>query len=303
MADSHVEDRTQRFREVPAKLEAAVTELASLAEAGKLQGVLGLGDIVNGNREDPARNPSDLEAVAAILDQLPSSLAVRAHILGNHCLDLPREAVLARLGFPLAGGGDGSRAAFYAIPIAPGWRLVALDTTEMSGHTQAGEGAVEEAAAYVAAHPLSEADPQMSPWNGGPGAAQTAWLAAQLADAAAKGERVVVAGHHQAGPGAAVRRSHAAWNWREVAAVVTGGRLQAGKETEGGGPAPSPAVLYLAGHDHLGGYAHAGGVHWVTVEAMVEAPRGGNAYAVLEFYGDRVEVKGRGSVTSRVLKL
>ena len=45
---------------------------------------------------------------------------------GNHCLSLPREYMLKRLGMP---------ASFYAVDLAPGWRLLVLDTTEMSGHS------------------------------------------------------------------------------------------------------------------------------------------------------------------------
>jgi len=296
MADSGVEGRTQRFREAPGKLAEAIAELSSLAAGGKLQAVLTLGDITNGNREDPARNPADLETVASILDRLPHTLPVH-HILGNHCLELPRADVLGRLRFPEGGGGNGARSSYYSAILAPGWRLIALDTTDMSGHTQAGEGAVAESAAYAAAHPLSPAEPQMSAWNGGVGRTQAAWLAGELAGAAGAGEKVVVAGHHQAGPGAAVRRTHAAWNGEAIAGLVSGGKVGSA------GAAPSStAVLYLAGHDHCGGYAYAGGVHWVTLEALVEAPTGGNAWAVLDFFVDRVEVRGRGSVTSRVLE-
>lgn len=316
MADSGVEGRVQRFRDAPPKLEAAVEELGRLAGARKIQAVLTLGDITNGNREDPARNPSDLETVASILDRLPPDLPVY-HVLGNHCLDLPRDDVLARLRFPLAadhedeeekGGGGGfkdasgrpRRVAHYCVPLAPGWRLIALDTTELSGHTQAGPAAVAESAAYLAAHPLSEAEPQMSLWNGGIGGSQATWLAAQLRVAKAVGDRVIVAGHHQAGPDAAVRRTHAAWNWEAIAGLVSGDRVGLAPDATGG-VVPSSALIYLAGHDHCGGYAHAGGVHWVTLEALVEAPPGSNAWAVLDVYPDRAEVRGRGSVTSRVL--
>ena len=118
---------------------------------------------------------------------------------------------------------------------------------------------------------------------------QLAWLADVLDAAAAANERVVVAGHHQAGPGASVRRTHAAWNHAAIRAVLT--------------RPGSPVVLYLAGHDHEGGYAEGGGVHWVTVEAMCEAPPGSNAYAVVTLGQDAVVVEGVGSVTSRVLKL
>ena len=48
------------------------------------------------------------------------------HTFGNHCLSLPRAMMLRRLGMP---------ASFYAADLAPGWRLLVLDTTEMSGHS------------------------------------------------------------------------------------------------------------------------------------------------------------------------
>ena len=215
----------------------------------------------------------------------PSTLPTH-HLLGNHCLDVPKAHIMTRLRIPAT-----PPTAYYTAPLAPGWRLVVLDTTEMSGHSQAEPGSVaeREAAEYLAAHPLNDDNPQSSDWNGGCTSVQLAWLADVLDAAAAAGERVIVAGHHQAGPGASVRRSHAAWNHAAIRAVLTR-------------PA-SPVVLYLAGHDHEGGYEAGGGVHWVTVEAMCEAPPGSNAYCVVHCHGDRVEVEGVGSVTSRMLKL
>ena len=64
----------------------------------------------------------------------------------------------------------------------------------------------------------------------------------------------------------------------------------------------SPAFrIALAGHDHLGGYACIDGRHFVTLEALLEAPAGGNAWAVLSVFADRLELAGHGSVTSRSL--
>ena len=54
------------------------------------------------------------------------------------------------------------------------------------------------------------------------------------------------------------------------------------------------------GHDHAGGYARSGGVHYVTVPGMVEAPEK-NAFAVVDVYDDRLDVRGFGSVPSRTL--
>ena len=139
--------------------------------------------------------------------------------------------------------------------------------------------AVLEALAYKQAHPLSEeANPQMSDWNGGITSAQMEWLKQQLAAAEAGGERVIVACHHQVGARAA-RDSHMAWNHEDISKVLVA----------------SPAfVLGLSGHDHLGGYASweseiEGGIggekgkrrkHFVTVEALLEAPSGSNAYGM-----------------------
>jgi hypothetical protein len=62
------------------------------------------------------------------------------------------------------------------------------------------------------------------------------------------------------------------------------------------------AVLYLNGHDHNGGYATEDGVHYVTLPGMVESGAD-NAYAVIEVYGNRLELIGAGTATSRRLPL
>ena len=64
----------------------------------------------------------------------------------------------------------------------------------------------------------------------------------------------------------------------------------------------SPAFrLALAGHDHLGGYALIDGRHFVTLEALLEAPH--NAYAVVNAFPDRLTIVGSGTVTSRELAM
>ncbi len=53
----------------------------------------------------------------------------------------------------------------------------------------------------------------------------------------------------------AARKTHMAWNWVELQQLLL----------------VSPCVrLVLSGHDHMGGYAQHGHVHFVTVEAMLE---------------------------------
>lgn len=201
------------------------------------------------------------------------------HVLGNHCLEAGRAEVTSRLSLPACG--------FYTRELPHGWRLILLDTTEMSTHSgyPAGSWQWDEARAFHAAHPLSAEHPQMRPWNGGVTSQQLGWLRRELAAAEAAGQRVIVAAHHQVGVGAA-RPTHMALNWEELQAVLLA----------------APAFrLALAGHDHVGGYAQLEGRHFVTAQAMLESPSGSNSYAVVHVYADRVEVLGSGSMASRVL--
>lgn len=83
---------------------------------------------------------------------------------------------------------------------------------------------------------------------------ESRWLRGELAQAESERRHVIVAAHHPISPQAA-RRTHLAWNWRELSAVLVA----------------SPAVaLVLAGHDHVGGYACHDGIHWLTLPAMLE---------------------------------
>ena len=48
------------------------------------------------------------------------------HAIGNHCLSVDRQHLRQRLGIPES---------YYTVQLASAWRLIVLDTTEMSGHS------------------------------------------------------------------------------------------------------------------------------------------------------------------------
>ena len=134
----------------------------------------------------------------------------------------------------------------------------------------------------------------MKRYNGGIGQRQCAWLNEQLRKAEVEGVQVIAASHH-AFPRGASADTHRAWNGDEVADVLT----------------DSPAfVLGLAGHDHPGGFCHYRGRPFVTVEAMLEAPPGSNAFAVvtvkpavtlvpgLRFRGGEISIDGCGTIVT-----
>ena len=268
-----------RYSEAPTLLGEAVDELSRFP----ISFLLHAGDIVDG-RDDEERTREDLETVLAQFGRIGSTDVY--HVLGNHCVKfLPRAYVLKALSFPL--GADGSPCAYYRKQLCEGWELVVLDTTDLSIHGGWSPDSAEHAAAvaYMEAHP---GEPRMQRYNGGVGKAQLAWLRATLADARASRRRVILVSHHCLAAGAC-RETHLSWNGDEVVAAM--------RET-------GVVALALAGHDHKGGYRLEGRVPHVTIEAIVEAPAGSNAFAVVRVYADRVEIDGLGtSVTSRTLPL
>ena len=58
----------------------------------------------------------------------------------------------------------------------------------------------------------------------------------------------------------------------------------------------------MNGHDHEGGYAQQDSIHFVTFQGLVESGAE-NAYAIVEVYPDRLEIRGYGTVPSRSLAL
>ena len=118
--DGFGEARVQRYALAFAKLEQAVTAWLER----QLACVLSLGDIVDGNHH-PRATRDDLARVLGQFRRCQSTCEVH-HVLGNHCLqDLPRTELLGELGM---------RGSYYRVQIAPGWYLLALDTTDLSLH-------------------------------------------------------------------------------------------------------------------------------------------------------------------------
>lgn len=232
-----------------------------------------LGDVVDGRGTVDASR-EDLETVLGVLGELP--FPVR-HVLGNHCFSVPRDELLPRLGLP---------SAWYSFERA-GWRFVVLDSLDESVCAwPQGSEHWTRARAWLDAHPRPET-PCAYDWNGGVGAEQLAWLREELADAEREGDAVVVLSHLPVLADASTPH-HILWNHAEVLAVLEA----------------SPAVVaYFAGHDHAGGYALHAGIHFVTLEGMVESPAGEGAYAVVTAYEDRLEIEGFGGATSRSLPI
>ncbi len=297
--------------------------------------VLTLGDMIDGYRGQPERSATDLKAMLAILEGLGPLPA--HHVLGNHCLSVPRAQLLGALQL---------QSSYYAVPLAPGWRLVVLDTTDMSLHS--GHDEVRLTCTLVALAPT------MKSWTGN-FAARRAWehaiagcthmhvealsqcgfwrdgLMQRLPHAVGisyfhtgippNGSSEAVAGGAPALGG--ISSQQLQWLQQQLAdAIAINERIIiACHHPLLKGSAPDmyrawdadvlaevlcgcPAVaLVLNGHHHRGGAATADGLHFITFEGLLEAPPDSNAYGVVEVHADRIVIEGHGYASSRVLPL
>jgi hypothetical protein len=118
------------------------------------------------------------------------------------------------------------------------------------------------------------------------GKEQLAWLEETLVDATKRGQRVVLCCHFPILLEAS-SPSHLLWNHETVLSLIE----------------KYPCtVAWFNGHDHAGGYAEHNGIHHVTFAGMVEAPKQ-NAYAVVDVFADRLEVRGFGKQKKHTLRL
>jgi 3',5'-cyclic AMP phosphodiesterase CpdA len=211
------------------------------------------------------RGLDNLERILPFFNRLPGP---RYHVLGNHDLSAGREAALQRLGLSHP---------YYTFEVK-GWHFIVLDGMAVSAHDAKGR--------EVLARLRSAGAPNAQEWNGGLGEVQIEWLHQRLHDATAVGEHAIVFCHFPALPESSTPE-HVLWDYRETLELL---------ESE---PA---TVAYLAGHDHRGGYAERGGVHYLTLRGLVES-RPEESCQVVDVYPDRLVMRSAGRRTGRTLPL
>jgi hypothetical protein len=287
--------------------------------------IVNLGDLVDGVNDDdvtgpvPTRskeipkemvekNTNDLRVMTGVIHETVRNAVPVYHCLGNHDLNLSRRDALDVL-YEKEKGNEGP-AAYFSKKLPRNWRLLVLDTTELNPRFASVVGSKEqrELETYVLEtnarrEGVEMRDMPLKPWGGGIGGAQLLWLKDELRAAVESNERIVITSHVPLCRTGA-RPGMASWNCDEVSELLES----------------CPAVmLCVAGHDHPGRYGRTlvtndvaendetggsqrkglmrrtfGRVHFVTLEAMLEAPKDGNAFAVLEFYDHEVIVNAGG---------
>jgi len=220
----------RHYRQSPAKLAACV-EAFNRAE---LDFAIHLGDFID-------RDFASYDTVLPIYRRLevPGYFA-----LGNHefsVKDAEKPLILGKLGMA-------SRHYDFTVK---GWRFVVLDGNDISiPGTIRGTPERAEAEQMLAGLKAAEA-PHAKTYNGAVSVRQLDWLDATLADADARRQPAVVFCHFPVFP----FTGGTLWNREEVIAVLD----------------RHPAVLaYINGHVHGGGYGVRNGIHYLTVNGMVD---------------------------------
>jgi manganese-dependent ADP-ribose/CDP-alcohol diphosphatase len=279
------------FRAAEGRLRDAVA--AFEREASSLSGVVNLGDLYDGYNEDDKtkrpvlrgvmsaatleRNRHDLGKVASILNA--SNLRFH-HCLGNHDLSVSRDEFLRAV--------NAERGAYYSERLPRRWLLIVLDTTDLNPRYIAEDTPEYQSALDFATEAYASGRDDIAPWSGGIGPIQLAWFDNELKRAKERGERVIVASHNALQANAA-RPQMSAWNADQVSKII---------EDSG------CVKICLAGHDHPGMYNYRHGVHYVTLEAMLEAkPAQKTSYAFLDVFEHEAVLTGVGAASSRRMRV
>lgn len=243
-----------------------VAEAIETLDRHDLAFVVTLGDIIDRH----------WESFGHILPLYARSRHPNHFVLGNHDYEVAADYLHA------VERAVGRKQAHYGFTV-PGFRFLVVDGNDVSlfANPPGGEAHAQAQAKLAALKAAGAINAE--PWNGGMGDAQKAWLADQLAEAEAAGERVLVFGHYPVYP---VDR-HNMWDDAAFVDMVTA----------------SPAVVaYFNGHNHAGNYGARAGTHFVNVKGMVETPDE-TAYAIVEVYDDRLHIRGFGLEETRTLAL
>ncbi len=265
VADVQYADKPTAGRRAYAESLAKLEACAGDMNRRRVAFVVHLGDIIDGRDN---RTVTDLERAVRSFRKFGAQVR---HVIGNHCLVAGRPALMKALRLT---------APYYEFS-RPGWRFLVLDGMDVSLPGPQDAVSAAEAAERMTVYP------KLISYDGAIGRRQLAWLRGQIKAAASAKQRVVIFCHEPAIEAAAATET-LLWNADEVTSIL---------EESG------VVAAYFAGHHHSGGYAESRGIHHVTIQGLVEAPRDGNAYAVVEVFADRLEVIGVGDVPSRTLRL
>ncbi len=217
--------------------------------------VLQLGDLITG---DEQHKQHELQQIVAILQEFPGTFQ---HVLGNHCLALPRQALMAALGLSEP----------YYTFTKSGFRFIILDGMDVSTLRTPEQPEDREALARFLA------TPELYNYCGAIGIQQKNWLQGELTKAEHRNEQVIMLCHFPLLPETTDKKYSLLWNHREIVEMLS----------------LSKAVkACISGHYHYGGYAQHNSIHFVVLPAFVNRHlHPAFHYGIIELHPNRLVLR------------
>lgn len=193
------------------------------------------------------------------------------HALGNHDFDVAddkKRLVPERMGLT-------SR--YYSVEKS-NWRFVFVDGNDISHHAWP-KASAEHKQSIETYNALYAGK---ATYNGALGQRQLNWLDDELKKAKQAQQKVMLFGHFPVYP----ENVHNLWNDKKIMELLE---------------QHDNVVAWVNGHYHKGNFATKNGITYLTIKGMLDTKE--TAYAVFDFYPDKVEVKGVGRQQSYSIPL
>lgn len=226
---------------------------------------INLGDIID-------RNQKDLDSVLICLRHLNQKIY---HITGNHDYKgvTDNDVLYKKLKMP---------SEYYSF-IKKNWVFVFLNTNEIAAYSNVGGTMKEQELLRMQRQIKANKGIQGASWNGGISNRQLQWLDNLLKKSEKKNRNVLIFCHHPLYP----RSQFTALNNMEILETIN--RYNCVK-------------AIFSGHHHSGAFEYFNHIPCNTVEGMIETPDK-NSFGIVKIYKDRIELEGRGRMTSRIFML
>lgn len=295
-----------RKRYYRASLDALKRAVAAWKTNTELAFVVQLGDLLDGlNKRINGATAAALEAVLAPFRELSCPTY---HLVGNHDLyNLSRSEILtSELNSGRLLGSNGVKGElYYSVVVHPRLRLIVLDTYDIGvlgycdrphhPHYLEAQRVLEENNPNPeknSAVGLTDVAQRYVAYNGGVSKLQLSWLEAQLSEADAHRQNVIITAHCQLN--AALNDTVEAgaclvWNYTEVQKVLHSHNCVIG---------------CFMGHDHNGSLTvDSAGIQHLVLKGVIETPPGTDAYATAFLTDTTLEIEGAGAIPSILLPL
>jgi manganese-dependent ADP-ribose/CDP-alcohol diphosphatase len=229
------------------------------------------------------------------------------HTYGNHELyNLSREDISKKLGIPFVKEPCGDLVGYYQYKSStcPNIRFVVIDSYDISimqrcpKNSVKRQKAVEMLSANNPNYPENENSPaglvgigkRHVAFNGAVDEPQKIWLRQTLQEAKDCGEKVIILSHQPIIPNSGGDVT-LIWNYSDIVDL-----LRQYKCT---------IAAAFAGHAHKGGYHRdsESGIHFRVIDAVLESKDPTKTYAIVDYYHDRLEVRGYGDCQSATYHL